>query len=81
MCLTNSTETYRFVHSLFLQEYNLDVKHISGKQNLVADALSHCWMYLVLYSTEPCMYDYCEYIFFVENVIMCFIMCIYSGMC
>ena len=26
--------------SLFLQEYNLDIKHIPGKQNVVADALS-----------------------------------------
>ncbi len=28
--------------TLFLQEYNLDVKHIPGKQNLLADALSRC---------------------------------------
>ncbi len=28
--------------SLFLQEYNLDVKHLPGKQNLAADALSRC---------------------------------------
>ncbi len=28
--------------SLFLQEYNLDVKHIPGKQNMAADALSCC---------------------------------------
>ena len=27
---------------LYLQEYNLDVKQIPGKQNLVADALSPC---------------------------------------
>ncbi len=27
---------------LFLKEYNLDVKYIPGKQNRVADALSHC---------------------------------------
>jgi hypothetical protein len=28
--------------SLALQEYNLDIKHIAGKDNLVADALSRC---------------------------------------
>ncbi len=28
--------------NLFLQECNLGVKHIPGKQNLVADTLSHC---------------------------------------
>ena len=28
--------------SIFLQENNLDVKHIPGKQNLVADALPRC---------------------------------------
>ena len=28
--------------SLALQEYNLEIKHISGKDNVVADALSRC---------------------------------------
>ncbi len=32
----------KFAYSLFLQEYNLDVKHIHGKQDLVANVLSHC---------------------------------------
>ena len=31
----------RFVRwSLILQEYNLDIKHIKGKDNVMADALS-----------------------------------------
>ena len=28
--------------SLFLQEYNLDYKHIPGKENVLADCLSRC---------------------------------------
>ena len=26
---------------LMLQEYNIDIKHIKGKDNIIADALSH----------------------------------------
>ncbi len=39
---TNSTVTYRLFYSLFFQEYILNMKHIPGKQNLVADAMSRC---------------------------------------
>ena len=28
--------------SLFLQEYDLDIRHIKGKDNLIADCLSRC---------------------------------------
>ena len=26
---------------LMLQEYNIDIKHIKGKDNIIADTLSH----------------------------------------
>ena len=28
--------------SLYLQEYNLDIRHIRGKDNIIADCLSRC---------------------------------------
>ncbi len=48
--------------SLFLQD-NLDLKHMPGKHNLVADALSCCRLLIMFFvrlpSTEHCIWDYC----------------------
>ena len=41
--------------SLLLQEYNLDIRHIRGKDNIIPDALSRAWCLDLWFPVTCCM--------------------------